>query len=108
MSWNYRVCQYTANGTVLFGIREVYYNADGTVKTARPPSIDDWESVDDVLRTLELMRHAIGQPVLVVERPEGSRAEGTKATERTNDGGERNQPDLDHALRGHVPQRPPE
>jgi hypothetical protein len=87
MSWNYRVCQYTANGTVLFGIREVYYNADGTVKTARPPSVDDWESVDDVARTLELMRQAMSQPVLVVEQ---------QRIERTNANGERNQPGVDH------------
>ena len=67
MAWNYRLCRYTVDGYVLFGIREVYYNEDGTVKGTCSASADDWENADDVRGTLDLMREAVEQPILIID-----------------------------------------
>jgi hypothetical protein len=64
--WNYRLCQYTVRGTVLFGIREVHYNDDDTMKGVTRASIDDWETADDVRGTLKMMRSAVKQPILIL------------------------------------------
>ena len=66
MSWNYRLCQYTVDGATLFGIREVYYNDDGTIKGTTRASADDWERPNDVRSTLERMQRAIEEPMLVL------------------------------------------
>ena len=68
MSWNYRLCSYTLNGETFFGIREVYYNGDGSLKGVCDASTDEWTTPDEVSRTLDMMRAATKLPILVLPR----------------------------------------
>jgi len=67
MSWNYRLCSYTLDGEVFYGIREVYYNEDGSIKGVTPASTDEWTTPDEVRGTLDMMRAATDEPILSLD-----------------------------------------
>lgn len=67
MSWNYRMCQYKKKGYTLYSIREVFYAADGkTIEGHTDASVHDWETLEDLKGTLNLMRTAFKKPLLIL------------------------------------------
>jgi hypothetical protein len=54
MTWNYRIMRRKDwGGAYIYSIHEVYYNNEGIGYTE--PLIDSYESVDELITTLELM-----------------------------------------------------
>jgi hypothetical protein len=66
MSWNHRVMrQHFDSGEVHYGIREVFYDEDGTVKGWTAEPVDPHgESVDGLRECLQRMLAALDKPVL--------------------------------------------
>lgn len=70
MWWNNRVVRkevrHGGKSWSLYSIHEVYYADDGTIElwTQNPVNLGDYESVDDLKGTLELVQKAFDKPVL--------------------------------------------
>lgn len=74
MNWNYRVMTYkTYNDgepTRLFAVTEVYYNEEGVPDGfVKPPMniMSDWDEMDDLTGTHELVGGAFEKPILDVD-----------------------------------------
>lgn len=65
MSWNYRVMRREFAGEVSFGIHEVYYNEDGSIRnwTTDPVSCGG-ETIEELQHDHECQSYAFGKPVL--------------------------------------------
>jgi hypothetical protein len=63
MSWNYRVAKKVGKDFDVYGIVEVYYDTDGSVK-GWTDFIDPngWDDISDLKGTLELMLKAFEHP----------------------------------------------
>lgn len=67
-SWNYRIFESKEHGESIFSLHEVYYGEDGkTITNWTGPILDGYESVDELLRELVLMRRAEGWPVIQLD-----------------------------------------
>jgi hypothetical protein len=68
MSWNYRVVEHDQPGSTdkSFGIHEVYYDDMGRVEawTERAVGVTAY-SVEGLAEEMEIMREALGKPVLI-------------------------------------------
>ena len=62
MSWNYRVMKYDNEG---FGIHEVYYHKDGSLKAYSVNAIAPYgEDTDELREDMLLQLKAFGRPIL--------------------------------------------
>lgn len=66
MSWNYRVMRHTiSNGEEWYGIHEVYYEEDGTIKFYSTDSIHPHgETEKELQKDLEMMQESFNKAVL--------------------------------------------
>ncbi len=81
MSWNYRVCtqiysykdKFPGNKRLsekedarLFSIHEFYYDKDGvpTGIHQSPTSLSDWENIEDLQETVDLIQSAFKKPTM--------------------------------------------
>lgn len=71
MSWNYRVCKTSINGTVEYDIREVYYDDDGNVRAFSESSatvFSDGDSeeiaLDEIRKNIERFFGALEKDIL--------------------------------------------
>ena len=63
MSWNYRVMTLDEGKT--YGIHEVYYREDGSLRLYSAEPMDPHgDTVEELQRDLEYMQKALGKPVL--------------------------------------------
>jgi len=75
MTWDHRIIKRTypdaADTPVLYGIHEVYYNADGTIwsYTKEPVQMQE-ECVDDLYQSLKWMMKCLDKEILVYDEIE--------------------------------------
>ena len=72
--WNHRVFRREwEDGTVLYGLHEVYYNDDGSIHgyTTEPVELQE-ETVEELREVLTRMQAALDAPVLVYDEVECS------------------------------------
>lgn len=70
MSWNYRVVkaavtnELTGTTEEMYHVREVYYDDTGKPTGYCGASVSNWETVEDLKSSVELMRQAFDKPVV--------------------------------------------
>ena len=65
MTWNYRVIKRVIGGEDSYGIHEVYYNDDGTIRAwSENPIIPTGETPEELKKDFLIQRHALDNPIL--------------------------------------------
>jgi len=74
MSWDYRIIQTEEDGTLHYGIYEVYYDEDGTVSARTESTVslnypledqDEDELLEEIKKDLKHMKRALYRPILI-------------------------------------------